>query len=353
MSRRAAGRCSGTSQGIFPARFHVPTSFGGNLLRGAELWGGGPPGPRQLQKYLEVITSWGFLAGVLVTSVVMHTSYLWVEVLINCCLAIFSPSPWQRSLRASSHLYFLPKVSLTAFLFILHLLELLLFSPDLLLFIFRLLLLSTFNLAPQQLISYTVSQIGRICCGGFSIFGLECGIPAPRVFIPPCQLALWITCFFPLEKPQDPVPISSQSKPDGNHGLNCDSQCEQSSISVQSESLFFIFQAFLLIEYCFIIVSGKSHTNTHSPCFSHKFAFKSEPLLLGPCRELVCFGVQVECKTPWWCTFREKLFSTDRVGRRVTILIQSKADLTAPAGIDWFAVNATDWLSTRSSQTET
>lgn len=112
MSRRAAGRCSGTSRGIFPARFHVPTSFGGNLLRGAELWGGGgPPGPRQLQKYLEVITSWGFLAGVLVTSVVMHTSYLWVEVLINCCLAIFSPSPWQRSLRASSHLYFLPKVS--------------------------------------------------------------------------------------------------------------------------------------------------------------------------------------------------------------------------------------------------
>lgn len=93
-------------------------------------WGGGPPGPRPLQKYLEVITSRGFLAGVLVTSAVMHTSYLWVEALINCCLAIFSPSPWQRSLRASSHLYFLQEVSLTAFLFILRLLPLLLFSPD-------------------------------------------------------------------------------------------------------------------------------------------------------------------------------------------------------------------------------
>lgn len=43
--------------------------------------------------------------------------------------------------------------------------------------------------------------------------------------------------------------------------------------------------------------------------------------------------------------FREKLFSTDRVGRCVTTLIQSKADLTAPAGIDWFAVKATDRLS--------
>lgn len=47
--------------------------------------------------------------------------------------------------------------------------------------------------------------------------------------------------------------------------------------------------------------------------------------------------------------FREKLLSTDRVGRHVTVLIQSKADLTAPAGLDRFTVKATNRLSSGQS----
>lgn len=45
--------------------------------------------------------------------------------------------------------------------------------------------------------------------------------------------------------------------------------------------------------------------------------------------------------------WRRKLFSTDRVGRCVALLIQSDARLTAPVGTDWSAVNATDSLSSQ------
>lgn len=143
----------------------------------------------------------------------MHTSYLWVEVLINCCLAIFSPSPWQRSLRASSHLYFLQKVSRTASLFLL-----------------RLVLASTVDLAPQQLISFTATQIGRICFWHLSRKQIGKPVVVSRRLKqkvafqrPLCSFLLvsWLCeSLVPshLKNLKASWKISSQSKPTGNHG---------------------------------------------------------------------------------------------------------------------------------------
>lgn len=53
-----------------------------------------------LQKYCKVITSWGFVAGVLSLSPLcslQYASYLWVEMVINRYFAIFRMLPWQLS----------------------------------------------------------------------------------------------------------------------------------------------------------------------------------------------------------------------------------------------------------------